>query len=193
MFKILICLLLSIPAFAQKWTPEEWNAAHTAANITVLTPEEKEVIRYINLARLYPAKFATLVVQNYVPPAEFGDYLKGSPYKESLYNTLLSLKPLAPLQFDQNMYELAKCFAIESGKLGIVGHERKSCSQEGILSECCDYGSYTGKDIALSLLIDHDVPNLGHRVICLSPNVKAVGVKIAPHKDFKYCTVLDFK
>lgn len=193
MLKYLFFLFTSIPAFAQKWTPTEWATANTAATVSVLTPEEKELIRYINLARLYPAKFAEQEVKDYVGPEIFGDYLKTSPYKQSLYKMLLTSKPLPPLQFDQEMYVLAKCFAIESGSSGTVGHTRKNCVQGDLRGECCSYGYDKGLDVALTLLIDHDVPSLGHRDICLSSNFKSVGIKIATHVRYINCAVLDFR
>lgn len=185
--------MISFSAPAQSWTIEELKSAHTAVNITKLTTEEKEVIKYINLARMYPAKFAEVEVKNYVGPEESGDYLSDSRYKISLYNQLKSSLPVLPLQFDDEMYELAKCFAYESAIHGIVGHKRKNCIDGNLRGECCDYGNNTGKDVALSLLIDHDVPSLGHREICLSTDYKRVGVKMASHTKYRYCTVLDFR
>ena len=50
-----------------------------------------------------------------------------------------------------------------------------------------------GLEIILSLLIDHDVPSLGHREICLSPEFKSVGVSVQPHNSkYNQNAVLDF-
>ncbi|MFN5642602.1 MAG: hypothetical protein ACK4V4_09715 [Sphingobacteriales bacterium] len=193
MIRILILVLISFSASAQYWTSEEFNAANTASNISFLTTEEKDIIRYINLARMFPSKFADLEVKNYLGPKEFGDYLEDSEYKESLYRQLQNLRPLPPLNFDREMFELAKCFALESGQSGYVGHNRRDCTQGNMMGECCDYGHNKGKDIALSLLIDHDVPSLGHRQICLSNRYRVVGIKISPHQRYRFCAVLDFR
>lgn len=193
MIRILFFLLISISATAQSWTSAEFNAANTAADVSILTPEEKEIIRYVNLARMYPRKFAELEVKNYLGPKEYGDYLQDSEYKASLLRQLQNFTPVPPLQFDKGMYELARCFAYESGESGYTGHNRRQCSEGNYMGECCDYGNNKGKDIALSLLIDHDVPSLGHRKICLSNNYSVVGVKIAPHKQYRFCSVLDFR
>lgn len=142
---------------------------------------------------MYPSKFAELEVRDYLGPREFGNYLEDSEYKKSLYRQLLNAQPLSPLQFDQEMYQLAKCFAYESGESGYVGHNRSNCSQGNLMGECCDYGNSKGKDVALSLLIDHDVPSLGHRKICLSSRYRVLGVKMAPHKRYRHCAVLDFR
>lgn len=168
-------------------------AAHTAVNISELTAEEKEIIRYVNLARMYPRKFAELEVKNYLGPKEFGDYLKTSTYKKSLLEDLKNRSPVAPLHFDERMYVLAKCFAREMGIRNYTGHRRKDCSSEGLMGECCNYGDSMGRDIAIGLLIDHDVPSLGHREICLSGRYRGIGVSIAPHKSYRYGAVLDFR
>lgn len=174
------------------WTTEELQKANTAYNVNVLTYEEREVIKYINLARLYPQKFAILEVKDYLGPSKYGDYLKTSVYKQSLLTTLQSNLPVGLLFFNQGMYELAKCFAKESGERGEIGHVRNLCSY-GYGGECCSYGPENGKDIALQLLIDHDVPSLGHREICLSPDFVKIGVSIASHKTYEHCCVLDFQ
>lgn len=55
--------------FAQNWTEQELRLANTAVNVSILTIEEKEVLKYLNLARLYPQKFAELEVRDYLGPA----------------------------------------------------------------------------------------------------------------------------
>ena len=69
---------------SQNWTSEELEKANTALNTYILSSEEKDVIKYINLARLYPEKFANLEVKDYLGPVKYGEYLKTSTYKQSL-------------------------------------------------------------------------------------------------------------
>ena len=194
--RFLVCFFLfSITFFgsrAQGWTAEELSSAHTAVSVSQLTQEEKSIIQYVNLARMYPQKFAELEVKDYMGESGFGTYLQHSPYKRSLMVHLRKMKPLPPVHFDASMYALAKCFAEESGERGYVGHNRRDCP-EGYYGECCSYGHEKGRDIALSLLIDHDVPSLGHREICLSDRYDKIGVRIAYHKKYGHCAVLDFK
>jgi len=180
---ILIALLfcISFNGLSQNWTSQELENANTAANISILSNEEKEVIKYLNLARLYPQKFAIIEVKDYAP----------STYKESLLVTLRYKTPVGLLYFDQSMYKLAECFATESGESGKTGHDRISCSN-GYDAECCSYGYEKGKDIVLQLLIDKDVPSLGHRNICLDDSYKKVGLSIKTHTVYQYCSVLDF-
>jgi uncharacterized protein YkwD len=49
----------------------------------------------------------------------------------------------------------------------------------------------TGKDIVLQLLIDHDVPSLGHRINCLNKAYTKVGVSVQKHINTDICAVID--
>lgn len=187
-----ICFLIKSIGFSQGWTYEELSKANTALNVSLLTYEEKEAIKYLNLARLYPQKFADVEVKNYLGPVKYGDYLKTSGYKQSLLSELQYKMPVGPLYFDEGMYSLAACFAKESGLNGKVGHNRVACTG-GFEGECCSYGHEQGRDIVLQLLIDHDVPSLGHRKICLDDAYNKVGLSIQSHKIYGSCCVVDFK
>ena len=187
-FFISIMLLFANNCFAQQWTIQEFESANTAKNIKVLTQEEKEVIRYINLARLFPKKFASIELKKAI--AE--ELYKETEYTRSLQQTLNNMKPVNSLTFDQGMYQLANCFAIESGKSGSYGHHRVNCV-DGFDGECCSYDCQTGLTVTLQLLIDQDVPSLGHRGICLDDEFAKVGISIKPHSYYNYCCVLDFK
>lgn len=189
---LIFCCLLTTVTTAQTWTQAEINSANTAADVAVLTKEEKDVILYMNLARMYPQKFARVEVEPYDGGAMYGHYLVGSSYKASLLVELNRLTPLDPLYFDMSMYEYAKCWAIESGQLGIIGHDRITCSK-GFFAECCQYGAkQDGRIAVLSLLIDHDVPSLGHRKNILNRDLGKAGPSIQPHKKYGYCCVIDY-
>ena len=51
---------------------------------------------------------------------------------------------------------------------------------------------YTGKDIAMQLLIDHGVKSLGHRKISLSNEYSKIGVSVNTHSQWGICAVIDF-
>lgn len=189
---LFILLLTSQIGIGQSWTHEELERANTAKDITVLNSVEKDVIKYLNLARLYPQKFAKLEVENYYGPTKWGTYLRTSKYRSSLLMELKGRVSIEPLYFDLNMYLLAKCYAIENGKSGKRGHTRLNC-KDGYDGECISYGLNQAKDIALQLLVDHNVPSLGHRKMCLDGNYTKVGLCVKPHTTHSYCCVLDFK
>lgn len=174
-----------------RWTAFELQSASTLENIDFLSDSEKEVILYINLARMYPKKFIDcelkrkqLGIMYYLPPDSV-------QYLQTLIQTLSTLQPRKPLLFDMDMYKLAKCYTNELGKSGRRGHERLNCD-EGYLAECIGYRFGQGIDIALQLLIDYGVPKLGHRKICLSEKYNTVGVSCDEHLVSKRICVLDF-
>ena len=180
----------TIDSVLRKWTQEEVNAANTAASIAELTNVEKETILYVNLARLYPKKFAKAEVETYYGNAYYGDYVKNSDYRHSLIKTLNTMKSTNALVFDEGAYENAKCFAKESGDNGITGHQRINC-KKGNYAECCSYGMDNGREIALQWLIDHNVASLGHRINCLNPAYTKIAVSFHTHTKYRICAVAD--
>ena len=178
---------------AQAFNTAQLDSANTAKSITQLSSEEKNVIKLINLARMYPKQFA----KNYV--AKYDEKKTGYAYdasytkdKNSLISELNAMKPLKPLVFDSAMFELAKCWSAESGKSGEIGHNRKNC-KSGYSGECCSYGFSGALDIVMQLMIDYNVPGYGHRKIILTPYYSKIGIKNGSHKTYTYHSVIDFK
>ena len=178
----LLFILFSTLAICQTWTAEELAKANTCEKINYLTKNEKEAIQYVNLARMYPAKYAKI---------ELVDEDKTTTYYKSLVKTLNSMTPVLPLTIDKKAYESAKCFALEQGPTGEIGHDRKNC-ESYFFGECCSYGMGSGRSAIRQLLIDEDIPSLGHRKICLSSRYSAIGVSFQDHKVYGVCCVLDF-
>lgn len=192
-WKLFILTFLIITPFltnSQSWSKKEILNSDTANEVKYLTPIEKEVIMYINLCRLYPKKFLNIELSNYYGTEAYGDYLRNSKYRKSLIKLLKYMKPVKALNFDMNAYSNAKCFAKEQGEAGTTGHERIKC-KDGNYAECCSYGMHTAKDIVMQLLIDHDVPSLGHRENCLNNEYSKIGVSVQPHKKWDICAVID--
>lgn len=175
----------------ETWLPEQLAQANTATNISQLSQDEKDAIMYINLARLFPKQFITIEIENYTGPKETEFYLLGSKFKQSLIDTLNSMKSCKALDFDEELYKSAKCFAQESGEKGIVGHQRVKCTETNY-SECCAYGMQLGKDIALQWLIDHGIENVGHRHACLDKRFSKIGLSKHTHITKKFCAVAEF-
>ncbi|MES1216380.1 MAG: CAP domain-containing protein [Bacteroidota bacterium] len=195
MKRIAISFILLLPflhSYTQTWTDAQLDSADTAGDISYLTEIEKDAIQYINLARLYPQLFITYELENYMGVASAGENLKNSSFKKSLIKQLKTQKPAAALQFDKGLYDLADCFAKESGDKGLVTHKRKRCSY-GYSGECCCYGVDTGKDIAIEWLIDDKVDDLGHRVNCLNKDYSFIGLAFHSHKKYRFCAVADFR
>lgn len=111
----------------------------------------------------------------------------------SLISTLKKMKTARqPLQTDSIQWLSARCHAIETGKKGIIGHERIQGCKAAFHGECCDYGNQDPLAIVKSLLIDEGVPNLGHRIICLDTQYTTIGVSIQSHIKYTTVAVLDF-
>lgn len=187
---IFTLLFSSVLVIAQTWSATQLEKANTAKDIVFLTSVEKEAIKYINLARLYPQEFAKNELAGYYGTVKYGDYLKNSPYITSLLNDLAKAVPSEALIFDQAAYDNAKCFAIEQGLAGTEGHTRINCSK-GNYAECCSYGMETGKDIVMQWLIDHNVSSLGHRINCLNKSYKKIGLSVQYHKRWGKVAVAD--
>ncbi len=174
----------------QNWTNTQISEANTAKDIEYLTKVEKECVMYVNLCRLYPKEFLKNELLNYYGSEKYGGYLKDSKYRKSLIDLLNSMESIDALYFDIEAYNIAKCFAKEQGEAGTTGHTRINC-KNGNYAECCSYGMHTGKDIVMQLLIDHDVPSLGHRINCLNKEYTKIGVSVQPHIKWDICAVID--
>jgi hypothetical protein len=181
-----LCLGLRATNLKKFFRPEQVSMANTGKEAEFLSPEEKETLAIINLARLYPKQFLKMYMDYAGSRA-----VSGNTYYTSLTKDLKEMEPGGLLLPDKDMYESAKCWATEAGTEGIVGHNRKEC-RENFSGECCSYGMSKAIDIVMQLLIDDGVKSLGHRRICLSNGYNRVGISLQPHKTYRVNTVLDF-
>jgi hypothetical protein len=177
---------------AQQWSVEQLKKANTAEFATYMTQTERDVIKYINLARLYPLDYLKIEVLVNINSKNsyFND--ADSFYVNSLIKHLKSMAPTHVLMPDKYLFDGAKCFAKESGEKGILGHNRVDCKDYSFSAECCHYGASVASEIVLWWMIDEGVPSLGHRITCLSGDYKSIGVSMHPHIEWRICTVADF-
>ncbi len=185
-----VSCLWSVFLAAQGWTPEQLNKANTAAAVDYLGQEEKSLILYINLCRMYPAQFAVNEVMPYKGIPNVRDRGMAS-YKTGLLRDLKKRVACEPLVFDEALYDDAHCYANELSTHQRQAHQRVDC-EESNNAECLFFGSDVGKYIALEWLIDTGVPTLGHRRNCLNPAYRRVGVSFANHFIFQHCAVGEF-
>lgn len=178
--------------FSEQWNDPRYESCNTASTASYMSKEEKDVIWVLNMARTNPQLFCATVVKKYAAYS-LNDELEATTWYKSLVRTMTTMKPVNLLEPSQECYNSAQCHAYNSGIKGYEGHERQgSCSaKEFYNGECCDYSNDKAIDIVMSLLIDEDVPSLGHREICFTP-YKSVGVSIQPHKKWVTNAVLDF-
>lgn len=182
------------------WGDSVKRAANTAAKTPYMSEEEKDVLYWLNLARLQPDLYAELYVDPYLRLYNNTEWRMGSPsnyrleahitYVNSCYFYMTRLGARTALVPDEVNFKSAECHAIESGKTGYVGHGQTNCTQH-FSAECCEYGSEKGFDVILNLIMDYEVPSLGHRKACLG-KYRTVGISVQPHLTYGVNTVLDF-
>jgi len=187
---ILVLLLSSMAVFGQPWSNEQLELANTAKDYDYVTDDEKEIVQYINLCRLYPQQFAENEVKPYrgIPGIKYKGLAK---YKASLINDLSSRQPCGAFEFDENMYDDAECYATEISKNKRAMHQRKNCTKNSY-AENLYFGKASGKTIVLEWLIDCGIANLGHRRNCLNKNYGGMGAKIDTHYEYRQCAVGEF-
>jgi len=192
-------LLISFTINAQYFTdiPESLlEKANTASQANYLSDDEKEVILYMNLARLDGKWF----VKNILDKVDASAYT--SENFKSLKSDLNKVQNLLPLLPGENLSKAATFHAKDMGQTGGFGHQSsdgtqtfvriKKFAQGGYMAENCSYGPSDPLSIVLQLLVDDGVPSLGHRKSILSSNYTHVGVSIQPHKVYGYNCVQDF-
>jgi uncharacterized protein YkwD len=214
-FLFLLLILFPVVSFGQnqsKWTRTEIAEADVARNINGISDFEKDVILYHNLVRLYPSKYLQVEILNLNDDLQTKDKIKfpnnwrgtdiNSHYYKSLISTLSRQQPLPKLTFDYGLSSTAKCLAKEQSVNGSTGHNRINCPKiSSIIStrnmgygtgENCGYGKYNGKDAVNNLLIDEDVPSLGHRDNILNPKFTKIGAGTAFHPRYETVIVVDY-
>ncbi len=179
----------------KQWSPNVIARANTAQNASYMTDEEKRVIFLCNLARIDGKKFAETFLKAHVGNSS-------NSYITSLYYDLNKTKNLHVYVPYRKLFDAAQYHAKDMGGKGIIGHDSsngtsfskrlRGYAKGGAIAENCSYGNSDAVGIVIQLLIDQDVPSLGHRKNILSKTYKSIGVAIAPHKKWQYNCVQDF-
>lgn len=195
-YLILILFSVSTVTLAQEFEPlsffssDEIEEANTAQNADHLTEEEKNIFLFNNLARARPQKFHRMYLA-YCKSIGRESELKTNKFYRTLAEDLENRQPVSLLLPDKKMFDLAECWAVESGEKGIVGHDRVTCPS-GFSGENCAYGYGDGFKIVMQLLIDHSVESLGHRKNMLNASWRGLGTAIRPHTGYRVCAVQNF-
>jgi len=151
-----------------------------------LSQREKDAIQWMNIARMYPKWFLYF--------RKIKD--KEAQYTHTLIQTMMTMKPIEhKLIPSKRMWECAQCHAKTTGPTGFIGHARQdTLCKRWYSAECIHYGGGTAAKKVERLLIDYNVPSLGHRKSILNRRLKKVGVSIMPHGKNSYSEmiVIDF-
>ncbi|MEJ2901823.1 CAP domain-containing protein [Pedobacter panaciterrae] len=222
LFSISILFLFSIFTSTQvkntsddyTWSKEELKMANTAGNSSYLTGEEKDLVIYMNLARMDGEKFFNTYFQDFVEAhnkkaMKYSNYdeLKittSNKYYRSLAQQIRAVKDLPMLWPDEALSIVAKQHARDMNRNNFSGHNSSDGrSVKDRISEIYPkrsngenlaFGFSSGLDNICMLLLDKGVPDLGHRKMILNDSygLNYIGVSIQPHKKYGYCAVIDF-
>ena len=197
--KLAIITTLLLSSILSGWTTEEQLKARSNGSSSQMSDIEKDVLYYINLARINPSKFEKEVL---IPHLKKGNkYTK--TYVRSLKKDLKNTSPLTALKYTEKLFDFAKHHARTTGKVGKVGHRsvtfksydnrtKKLLKTYTSVGENIQYGYNNAQHIVLDLLIDDGVKGVGHRKNILNKKFKHVGISIQPHKKYTYNCVIEF-
>ena len=199
-FLVTIIIILSLPILSQQSVWDSWDAVlvrelNTGGDKVYLTEEEKKVILFMNLARHDGSLFAETFLESYLRTNE----MERSSYVRSLFRDLKKVTAIKPLLPEEDLTSVAQDHATTSGRSGHVGHkdfDRRFKSLMGNpylhVGENCSYGYDQAIDIVITLLIDEDIKETGHRNNILNESFNSVGVAIRQHKRYRINCVTDF-
>lgn len=156
----------------------------TNQRYTYLSSKERDVIKYINMARLYPRWFIRIAGLN-------------NPVTRNERTLLSEMKKMNAFKIklvpDSEMYKDAYCHATYVGSKGLVTHTRSAGCKPNYGAECIEFSNADAIQIVKNLLIDEGVESLGHRKIILYSSASRIAVSVQPHIVYGYATVVDFK
>jgi len=214
---VLIAILTFTSALksqAQRWTDAEYQLANTAADVSYLSKEEKNIILYMNLARIDGEKFYNTILEDYVSDynakmRKYRNYndlkiAKNNPYYLSLLTHLRGIKNLPMFYPEDKLSFVSRNHAIDLNRNNLDTHESSNGDKfskrisryypNRTMSENIDFGNANGLDIVCHLLLDCGVPSLGHRFTILDQKsrLNVVGVSIQHHPSYTWCAVIDY-
>jgi len=197
--KLAIITTLLLGSILSGWTPEEQLKARSNGTSSHMSEIEKDVLYYINLARINPSKFEKEVLNPHLKKGN--KYTKS--YVRSLKKDLKNTSPLPALKYTEKLFDFAKHHARTTGRIGKTGHRsvtfksysnrtKKLLKYYTSVGENIQYGYNNAEHIVLDLLIDDGIKGVGHRKNILNKKFKHVGISIQPHKKYTYNCVIEF-
>lgn len=179
----------------ESWEPEVVRSLFSSRGTPYLNDEEQKVILFMNMARHNGPLFAETFITVYVEENQ----IENSSYLRSLYQDLNRTSGLVPLIPEEDLTAVAQGHAARSGETGHVGHkdmQKRFAPLRGnpytAWGENCSYGFEEAISIVITLLIDEDIRDMGHRKNILNESYNSVGVAIRPHKSYRVNCVIDF-
>jgi hypothetical protein len=199
-----------MPCVDDDLTPEE-----RAGQASYMSLSELEVITEINLLRSDPAAYARLRLaplrvyyhgKLFFHPSRSPvpiQCIEGVAALDESIQALENTRPLPPVFPCEGLTLAAREMTQDQGATKRTGHVGTIGSRmseriehygiwNGLIAENISYGFKDPKDIVIFLLIDDGVPDRGHRLTLLDPELTRVGVSINKHRRYRYMCVMDF-
>lgn len=193
-YLLLACLVLVQPAQAQRY----------------LSPVEADVVAEVNLLRTQPQKYRELLEQTRGqyegaqlrrPGQRAITTHEGVAALEEAIEALRAQAPLTALEPSAGLTLAARDHVVGQGPIGGRGHTGQDGStvnnrtdrygSGSLVGENIAYGSRSGRDIVIDLLVDDGVAGRGHRLNLLRPEYRQIGVSIGPHRSYGTMCVMD--
>ncbi len=192
-----------------------WNmvALNTAAKVTYLTDNEKNVILEINKLRSDPSSYAheylepllTLYKGNKLclPGDTPINTKEGIVALRDAIQYLRKSAPVLPLMPDVRLtrasrdHQKDQTFTGNTGHVGGDGSDvQKRIHRYGTISKAVGenifYGDPDARSVVLHLVIDDGVASRGHRKNLLNENFRLIGVAMGKHPVWRNVCVMDF-
>jgi len=171
-----------------KWDHPKYRMLNTAAEYSC-SDTEKNIILLLNMMQANPTLFANTYLKCYTD-------VKGSD--EALASLTAEIKKMQTKQAllpGKSVFASAVCFAKESGKYDIQGHERMYCKGGIPAKEALGYintADPSAMEIVMHILHDKDSATKDNRKVLLGTNTE-IGVSVQTHVSFKKVVVIDFQ
>jgi uncharacterized protein YkwD len=112
-------------------------------------------------------------------------------------------KVVGKLTFDKDISKASQEHADDIGGEGILDHTGSDGSTTDqrvsryiewnvTLAENIDCGGKTAEDVMINLIVDDGNEDRGHRENIFNSEIKYIGVGYSKHKEYEFCTVLDY-
>ena len=149
-----------------------------------------DVLSEINAARTDPIGYAAK--------------LKGSsdPDVREAVEFLRRQSPLSPLALQVALLASASRHAVDQGRSGSASHRGTDGStvrdrvnaaggRASLVGEEIAFDADTGMGVARQLIVDHGVPDRGHRAVMFNATLTSAGVACNPHTTYRLICVID--
>ena len=205
------------PAAAGDSDSANWNTAalDTARNVNYLTTLEKDVILEMNKVRTNPRKYAEMYIRpmlkyfngtRYSVPGQITIITEeGAAAVNECIAALNKASAVSVLTPERGLSLAAKDHVTDMRKTGQTGHTGSDGStvairirRHGTLGsvythgENIMYGSTSGREIIVDLLIDDGIPSRGHRSNIMDSDFTQAGVAYGTHPRYETSCVIDF-